>query len=180
MHEAALLCARLGADRAASTPRAPLLHTPKGATWATGVCGCTSCFLSILHPSCFALGPGSLTPSNVPPWLFLLIGLGPWVALSEIIRLEGREVGCFLPLSPGSGTNPAAHNASNKGYNSQDHSSCQDPPSRLQLSSGNAIPPPAPSVLGVGKAPTVASVRVPQRPMSVFRTQPTPLQAAPS
>lgn len=40
---------------------------------------------------------------------FSLIGFGQWVALSEIIKLEEREVGCSFPLSPpGFSTKPAS------------------------------------------------------------------------
>lgn len=71
---------------------------------------------------------------------FLLLGFGQWLALSEITSLEEREAGCFCPLSPGLSTAQPQHNAFNKGCTSQGHSSCQDPPSRLQLSRAPVTP----------------------------------------
>lgn len=89
---------RAGCRRAVSTPWAHLLpRTPKGATRANGVCVCTSCFLSLLHPCLLCSGHRQADPFQCISLAFLLIGLGPWAALSEIIRLEQREVGCFLP-----------------------------------------------------------------------------------
>lgn len=139
---------------------APSPWYSQGATWAIGVCVGMSVFLSFLA----LLWAQQADPFQHISLAFLLIELGLWVALSEITGRSSERLGVSsLSLL-------AVHTAAKKGCNSPGSGFCQD---RRRLSSGNTIPHPAPSDLGVVTASTAASVRVPQRPMLAFRTQPS-------
>lgn len=134
----ALLCARLCADWAVSTRGGALSLTLT--KWHLCVHELVPTHflmpqsLSIFHPSQLCSGPQHSDPLKCISLAFSLIGFGQWEALSEIMRLEERDVGCFLPFSSGFSTNPASAQCPNKGCTSWDPGSCQGPPSQLHLS----------------------------------------------